>query len=274
MKPLDEQQQKLIDKYLEGRLSDDDQQDFQQQIQQEDFAAEVQFQESLQGAVQKLAKEEHPLKKRFQGEEKKIKDGTAGASPKLPHFTSKQERPRPIRQYMNMAAGLAILAFIIYQLVPFLFPSTVETEFPIAAIKSLERPPQITQIIKSDQNQALESMAIDCITLFKAENQYPAALSCFQSLNEQYTTPEIRYYIAHSFFHLGQYESAVPIYDELLQSSDIKDDQIHDQIRLNRLLSLVLLKEAGYQEELDEIMQDNSFKYLREAQKLQEMLKG
>ena len=53
MKPLDEQQQKLIDKYLEGRLSDEEEQDFQQQIQQEDFAAEVQFQEGLQDDVQK-----------------------------------------------------------------------------------------------------------------------------------------------------------------------------------------------------------------------------
>lgn len=274
MKPLDEQQQKLIDKYLEGRLSEDDEQDFQQQIQQEDFAAEVQFQESLQDAVQKLAKEEHPLKKRLQEEEKKIKDGTPVATAGLPHFKPKQKRPRPIRQYMNMAAGLAILAFIVYQLIPFLFPSTIDTEFPIAAIKSLERPPQLTQIIKGDQNQDLESKAIDCITLFKAEDQFPAALSCFQDLNEQYTTPEIRYYIAHSFFHLGQYESAVPIYDELLQSADIEDVQIHDQIRLNRLLSLVLLQEAGYQEELDEIIKDKTFKYLREAQKLQEMLKG
>ena len=77
MKPLDEQQQKLIDKYLVGRLSEEEEQDFQQQVQQEDFAAEVQFQESLQDAVQKLAKEEHPLKKRFQEEEKKIKEGTA-----------------------------------------------------------------------------------------------------------------------------------------------------------------------------------------------------
>ncbi len=274
MKPLDEQQQKLIDKYLEGRLSEEDEQDFQQQIQQEDFAAEVQFQESLQDAVQKLAKEEHPLKKRLQGEEKKINDGMSIPSPGLPHFKRQQKRPRLMVRYMSRAAGLAILAFLSYQLFPFLFPPTADAKLPTEAIISLGRSPQITQIIKGDQDQTLDSMAIDCITLFKAENQYTAALRCFQNLNERHSTPEIRYYIAHTYFKLGQYEAAIPIYDELLQSADIQDRQTHDQIRLNRLLSLVLLQKDGYQGELDDMVQNTDFNYLLEAQKLKKLLKG
>lgn len=274
MKPLDEQQQKLIDKYLEGRLSNEEEQDFQQQVQQEDFAAEVQFQESLQDAVQRLAKEEHPLKKRFQGEEKKIKEGTLIPSKGLPEFKRKQEEPTPIRRYMSFAAGIAILAFLVYQLFPFLFPGTTGTEFPIAAIKNLERPPQMTSITKSSDNQTIESLAIDCITLFKAETQYTEALNCFQDLNKLQSTPEIQYYTAQCHFNLDQYGSAINLYDELLASPEIGDKQVQDQIRWNRLVALVLNRDSAYEDELQSMAQDKDFRYLREAQKLQELLRG
>ena len=274
MKPLDEQQQKLIDKYLVGRLSEEEEQDFQQQVQQEDFAAEVQFQESLQDAVQKLAKEEHPLKKRFQEEEKKIKEGTAVSTGSLPHFKRKKEQLPPIRRYMSMAAGVAILAFLVYQLFPFLFPGSTEAAFPIAAIKNLERPPQMTSITKSSDNQTIESLAIDCITLFKAETQYAKALSCFQDLNKLQTTPEIQYYTAQCHFNLDQYDVAINLYDDLLSSQKIRDKQVQDQIRWNRLVAQVLQRGIDYEAELNSMIQDKKFRYLREAQKLQELLQG
>ena len=209
MKPFDEQQQKLIDKYLEGRLSKSEEQDFQQQIQDTDFEAEVRFQEGLQDAVQHLAKEEHPLKKLFQGEEKKIREENIEPVPSLPTFSRNKLPPSPkrvfIRHYMSAAAGLAVLAFITYQLWPFLIPSPGTPDGPSAAtIQSLERPPQMTQITKSGASQVADSLAIDCITLFKSENQYPAALDCFQNLNRQQPTPEISYYIAQCFFKLEQ----------------------------------------------------------------------
>lgn|GEM_PF-5563547 len=275
MKPTDEQKQTLIDKYLEGRLSEQEQQDFQEQIQDADFEAEVRFQEGLDDAVQDLAKAEHPLKKLFQAEEKKIKDGTLGEGKALPHFKKKKPRPQPTigRYFMMRAAGLAILALVVYQLWPFLFPSFPNTsDFPTAAIKSLERPPQMTQITKSGEDQTTDSLAINCITYYKSEDQFPIALSCFQDLNKRQTTPEIRYYTAQCFFNLEDYESAIPIYDELLASTTIHDDQIQDQIRWNRLLSLVLIQETGYKEELQNMIQDKDFKYLREAQKLRELL--
>lgn len=274
MKPLDEQQQKLIDKYLEGRLSDEEEQDFQQQIQQEDFAAEVQFQESLQDAVQRLAKEEHPLKKRFQEEEKKIKTRAPIAADRLPHFKQKGEKPRPIRRYMSLAAGLGILAFLTYQLFPFLFPSPAETEFPIAAIKSLERPPQMTQITRGSQDQTIDSLAIDCITLFKTESQYSEALSCFRNLSNLQLTPEIRYYTAQCFFNLDQYDSAIAVYDELLEAADLLEKQVQDQIRWNRLVAQVLSRDGVYEGELQSMTQDKEFRYLREALKLRELLQS
>ncbi len=274
MKPLDEQQQKLIDKYLEGELSNEEEQDFQQQIQEEDFAAEVQFQESLQDAVQQLAKEEHPLKKRFQEEEKKIKEGKAIPTKGLPHFGRKQEQPTPIRRYMNLAAGIAILAFLVYQLFPFLFPGTTGAEFPIAAIKNLERPPQMTSITRSSDNQTIDSLAIDCITLFKTENKYTEALNCFQDLNKLQSTPEIQYYTAQCYFNLDQYVPAIDLYDQLLASPEIADKQVKDQIRWNRLVAQVLQRGIDYEAELNSMIKDKKFRYLREAQKLQELLQG
>ncbi|NRB52769.1 MAG: hypothetical protein HRU41_34230 [Saprospiraceae bacterium] len=274
MKPLDEQQQKLIDKYLEGRLSDEEEQDFQQQIQQEDFAAEVQFQEGLQDAVQKLAKEEHPLKKRFQGEEKKIKEGASIDADGLPYFERRKEKSKPIRQYLNLAAGLAILAFLVYQLFPFIFPAHTEPEFPIAAIKSLERPPQMTQITTGSQNHPIDSLAIDCITLFKTESQYNEALHCFQNLSDLEPTPEIQYYTAQCFFNLDQYDAAISVYDKLLATANLLEKQVQDQIRWNRLVAQVLSRDGAYEGELQMLTQDKEFRYLREALKLQELLQG
>lgn len=231
MKPTDEQKQTLIDKYLEGRLSEQEQQDFQEQIQDADFEAEVRFQEGLEGAVQDLAKAEHPLKKIFQAEEKKIKDGMLGEVKELPHFKKKKPRPQPTigRYFMMRAAGLAILALIVYQLWPFLFPSFPNDNGQITdAIRSLERPPQMTQITKSGEDQTVDSLAINCITYYKAEGQFPVALSCFQDLNERQTTPEIRYYTAQCFFNLEDYKSAIPIWPNRPFSSKGSVNQLYN----------------------------------------------
>lgn len=279
MKPINEQQQRLIDKYLQGRLSDSEERNFQQQIQDADFEAELRFQEGLQDAVQDLAKQEHPLKQLFQGEEKKIKSGILGETKGLPHFSSKKQRPAAsrvfIKRYLSAAASVVVLAFLVYQLWPFLFPDLGREQGPSTAdIQSFERPPQMTEITKSGTSPAADSMAIDCITLFKSESQYSNALSCFQNLNQKQATPETHYYIAQCYFKLAEYESAIAGYDQLLATPDLVPRAVQDQIRWNRMLAHLLNQDQSYQAELNSMVKDENFRYLREAMTLQEMLGG
>ncbi|MEZ5043040.1 MAG: zf-HC2 domain-containing protein [Saprospiraceae bacterium] len=286
MKRTDEQKQMLIEKYLEGELSDKEKVLFERHIKETDFSAELRFQKNLKNATKRLAKKENPLKLLFQGEEKKIKEGETDAIPSLPVFeeantislaevSAKKSKNKPfLRIWIPYAASAAVLALVaLWMWNPFEGPTPFVPADKSSLIAKFQRPPQMTQITKSGGNdRPLDSIAIDCITLFKTENQYPKALSCFQNLAVRQSTPEIQYYIGQCYLNTDSFEQAIRQYDMLLQQGQLTNPDTLQQIRWNRLLAKAASEQEGYQAELEAMANDKGFKYLKEARDLQELL--
>lgn len=259
MESRNEKLQDLIDRYFEGRLSEKDQLEFKEKMNDPKFRSTVKFQQKLASGLKKDYQNAH-LKGLFQAEEKKMAKRVL------------------LRQRLSIAASILVLLVAGWYV--FSDPSTegpvAGNELNIEAVAILQKDPLVeeTREVTDEGTDTKPNEA--CKTLYEPEKAYQQALDCFLALqNKGEGDLETSYYIGSCHFKLGNYPKALQEFEQVAADgqSTFKPETL-SQIAWNILVAKVLTADnpTAYLDEVTSLLEDPGYDYFIEAKKLSNLL--
>lgn len=247
MEPSNENKQDLIDRYFEGRLSDQDKLEFKKQLKDPDFKADFFFHKDMAEALHR-DHQDPALKKIFQEREKKIKD----------RFRIRRQLAMAASVLVLIVAGTLILPRVLGEEDSNLHSSI----FSLKETPDAESGTKSAEVITPDENPNRA-----CIDQYFTKD-FSGAISCFQNrLNTNPENIQAQYFLGHCYFAEKNYTAAIQQFDTILKDTEIETN-FKQEVVWNRLLNLKMLNDARYIDELEKILQDDRHRFFRKAKKL------
>lgn len=262
MKELTKHQQNLIDRLFEGRLPKGEQGRLEEEMENADFRAAVEFRRDIQRA---FALDEAGIgKTKLQEREKRIETDNEK------DIKKPIARVIPMRRILAVAAGVLILAVAVW----FGKDLILSPSLPIA-LEFLDIPPEHS-IAGGPSPEQLLLAGKDA---FYRDKKYAKAEASFEQVDARsgYFS-EAQYLLAHSLMQQQKFTEAVPIFDSFL-TDNAKFETLPgryrnlDQIRFERMLGyLGAEQDNAFRPELEFFLNHPDDYYKEKAQALKQRL--
>jgi tetratricopeptide (TPR) repeat protein len=259
MESRNEKLQDLIDRYFEGQLSEKDQLEFKEKMNDPSFRSAVKFQQKLASGLKKDYQNSR-LKGLFQAEEKKMAKRVF------------------LRQRLSIAASILVLlvaGWYVFSGPPTEGPVT-SNELDIESVLALHKSPGDTGK-KGGADEGTEANPNEaCKILYEPEEAFQKALDCFLTLqNNGEGDLETTYYIGSCHFKLGNYPQALEEFEQAAaDGQSVFKPATLSQIEWNILVAKVLTADnpTAYLDEVSSKLKDPEYDYYQEAQKLSNLI--